>query len=178
MNDLAMEDEVYVHVAINENNAQGAVLWGTRSNATHRGVAHFNRLMVSQPGPVEFKVKLSLQSSSSSSSSSSTSDSHSDGRGGARGGGRGGAGASHQGAKNIGPARSPVLALMTMTVLADPDAASAAECTLVFREGQCARGETEDDAEALFPRARSVVRGASFWRALQCADTLEKWHVS
>lgn len=52
----SFEDEVALSASINENNDQGAVLWGVRSNITRRGVLELNRLMISQPGRVSFKI--------------------------------------------------------------------------------------------------------------------------
>lgn len=50
------EEEVTLSASINDNNPQGAVLWGTRSNVTHKGVLELNHLMISQPGKVSFKI--------------------------------------------------------------------------------------------------------------------------
>lgn len=50
------QTEVLLKASINENNPQGAVLWGLRSNSTHNGVLQFSSLVVSQPGVVEFKI--------------------------------------------------------------------------------------------------------------------------
>lgn len=52
----SIEEERTLSASINDNNPQGAVLWGIRSNVTHRGVLELNRLMISQPGKVSFKL--------------------------------------------------------------------------------------------------------------------------
>jgi hypothetical protein len=51
-------DGWFMSVSINENNVQGAVLWGTRTNytSTQTGLVQFNNLVITQPGTVEFKV--------------------------------------------------------------------------------------------------------------------------
>jgi len=50
------DDDVYIYTSINDNNEQGAVLWGTRSNFTLKGLLQLNYLVISQPGNVKFKV--------------------------------------------------------------------------------------------------------------------------
>jgi hypothetical protein len=50
------DDDIYIYTSINDNNEQGAVLWGTRSNFTSRGILQLNYLIISQPGTVKFKV--------------------------------------------------------------------------------------------------------------------------
>ena len=53
---LNPEDEVTLSAGINENNPQGAVLWGIRSNMTRGGELQLNHLMISQPGKVSFRI--------------------------------------------------------------------------------------------------------------------------
>ena len=43
-------------VSINDNNEQGAILWGTRRNSSLHGALTFSTLVLSQPGQIEFKV--------------------------------------------------------------------------------------------------------------------------
>ena len=50
------EEEISLSASINENNPQGAVLWGIRSNITRAGELQLNHLMISQPGKVSFRV--------------------------------------------------------------------------------------------------------------------------
>jgi hypothetical protein len=50
------EEEITLSASINENNPQNAVLWGIRSNSTRKGVFELNRIMISQPGKVSFKI--------------------------------------------------------------------------------------------------------------------------
>lgn len=48
---------VLFFATINENNPQGAVLWGIKSNESNaQGILQFNKLAISQPGQVEFKI--------------------------------------------------------------------------------------------------------------------------
>jgi hypothetical protein len=61
-------DFVSVRLAVNENNVQGAVLWGARTNSTDSGRVAFSGLLVTLPGPLSFK----LSSSSAPSPSSGT----------------------------------------------------------------------------------------------------------
>lgn len=42
--------------SVNANNAQGAILWGLRSNSSSAGVLQLSSLVVSLPGQVDFKV--------------------------------------------------------------------------------------------------------------------------
>ena len=56
LEDADPEDETTLSASINENNPQGAVLWGIRSNYTRKGELHLNNLMISQPGKVSFKI--------------------------------------------------------------------------------------------------------------------------
>jgi hypothetical protein len=45
------------YASINDNNVQSAVLWGIRSNTSDsQGLLRFDKLAVSQPGLVEFKL--------------------------------------------------------------------------------------------------------------------------
>lgn len=50
------DDGVSVRVSINDNNPQGAVLWGAKGNTTSTGVASFPALLVTQPGVVTVRV--------------------------------------------------------------------------------------------------------------------------
>lgn len=54
--ETADNQEVLFKASINENNLQGAVLWGIRSNVTANGMLQLNSLVMSQPGNVEFKL--------------------------------------------------------------------------------------------------------------------------
>ncbi len=49
--------------SINENNAEGSVLWGIRSNSSSHGLLQLNTLVISQPGVVQFKLSLVSQQS-------------------------------------------------------------------------------------------------------------------
>ena len=64
------DDDVYIHTSINDNNEQGAVLWGTRSNYTLKGLLQLNYLTVSQPGMIKFKVSYKPSTCSSTDDSS------------------------------------------------------------------------------------------------------------
>lgn len=50
------DEGVSVRVSINDNNPQGAVLWGAKSNTTSTGVASFPALLVTLPGAVTVRV--------------------------------------------------------------------------------------------------------------------------
>lgn len=42
--------DVTVRISLNENNPQGAVIWGLKSNRSSDGLLHYSSLAVSQPG--------------------------------------------------------------------------------------------------------------------------------
>lgn len=54
-------DHVGIKVSINENNEQGAVLWGHRSNSSNTGTITLSSLLVTLSGPLTFKVSLTAQ---------------------------------------------------------------------------------------------------------------------
>lgn len=53
---VRFDNDIYARASINNDNEQGAVLWGTRSNMTSNGVLYLNTLSISQPGAVYVKI--------------------------------------------------------------------------------------------------------------------------
>jgi hypothetical protein len=58
-NNLVDDTDLAVSISINDDNDQGAVLWGMRTNRTHGGVFSFSHLVISQPGLVEVRISTS-----------------------------------------------------------------------------------------------------------------------
>ena len=54
-------DDYLAHISINEDNEQGSVLWGTRTNGSACGSILFSNLILTQPGSVTFKLTSSLR---------------------------------------------------------------------------------------------------------------------
>ena len=46
----------YLSIGIDEKNEQGAVMWGGILNSTQQGFVTFNRLVITQPGPVNIFI--------------------------------------------------------------------------------------------------------------------------
>ena len=144
--------EFLFSAALNANNAQGAVLWGIRSNYTSTakpGLLELNSLVISQSGEVDFKIFVNIRGGSSGTGGSSTSN---------------------------GPKLVDVFRLF---VLEDPVVSSALPCIYLLQDTNCpADANTVAEWESEFPRIRSYSGHANYLRNIMCADSMSNMHVS
>jgi hypothetical protein len=138
-----------VSISVNENNEQGAVLWGTRSNRTSQGIVYFDNLVINKPGKIEVKVQLfnTILTRDSSLPLSET--------------------------------LKVTLTVFTLIVHEDPDQIGAFTCTFVFGVSMCSTGDDEEElAKAIFPRIRSIIDDSLFMSTVACSEILHQWNIS
>jgi hypothetical protein len=140
--------------SLNANNPQGAILWGIRSNytsATQEGLLQLNSLVISQPGPVDFKISVSIRNTGAGSITSSSA------------------------------AKPQLVEMFHLNVAEDPIVSQAAPCIYVLQHTQCpVDANTPAEWESEFPRTRSFTPADSlhYLRNIHCAGHgLDDWHV-
>ena len=147
-----------VVASLDAHNAQGAVLWGVRSNVTDAsGTTVLERIVVNQPGPVELRLHTptpTLQHVEET---------------------------RKQGGFFNPSGKAPervLIAVMQLLVRRDTNALDPSPCMFIFRDATCPAfpgdGET---ADALYPSVRGNLRAAFYGRVLGCEAALKKWHV-
>lgn len=160
--------------SLNAANPQGALLWGIRSNysapaavsgggrggaVSEEGILQLNSLVISQPGPVDFRISVTIRTEPVTSIAGSA-----------------GSGGSKKGSP--GP---QLVEVFHLNVAEDPVVASAAPCLYLLQRTQCPAGaNTPAEWESEFPRTRSFVRadGTHYLRNVYCAGQgLGDWHV-
>lgn len=157
--------EYMFSASINANNGQGAVLWGLRSNYTSTaadapGRLELNSLVISQPGPVEFRLSVRRFPSAASAAADATDPKRT----------------------SATPSPEPLRVVQTFRLMVkeDPAVAETAPCMFVFLRAQCPSGTDAADWEAEFPRTRSYSPAAdNYMQNILCAgDVLQAWHVN
>lgn len=137
------------------------MLWGIRSNYSSPhgdGILQLNSLVISQSGPVEFKISVSARSGAvpvaqtSGASSSSRSSSS-----------------------------AQLVEMFHLDVAEDPVVSSAAPCIYVLQQTMCpVNANTPAEWEGEFPRIRSFIPAdaSHYFRNILCAgEVLNEWHV-
>jgi hypothetical protein len=144
-------DGWFCSIAINENNAQGAVLWGSRTNFTNinSGLVQFNNLVITQPGQIEIKVYYYLNHDQFSSPVATSKTS---------------------------PKVS--LAVFYVMVMENPLWVHTELCTFVFRQAATASYVSEAEYLATFPKVIGYFGAIYYPRLLACAPIFESWNVS
>lgn len=139
--------------SINDNNVQGAVLWGVRSNSSVHGRVCLHHLVVSKPGPVDLKISVYN--------------------------GNGGMAAGQAGYGKAVPQTTP-LYLTKMTVLENEEMKHTSKCTFVFTDGQCPRATSLTEVEQWQSGGTTVhgmVSSSLLYEALGCSALWDTWHV-
>lgn len=163
-----------IKISINEQNAQGAILWGYRLNTTHRGVLHYASLIVSQAGPIQVKLTTSSNVNPAS--------------------------LTLQGQSGRASKTEKTLAVFQLQVHVDPVAQATAPCLYVLQQGVCpfdfnshqdggssaAEAVAAADHDRLFPFTRASfpthtpANPLLYLQNLYCADEtrlLGRWGV-
>jgi len=159
-----------VALTLNENNMQGAVLWGISSNVTssisagydNGGVVEVNSMIVSQPGAVQFT--LSTYVSAENFARMRLND-H----------GRGPTTAS---LTNENEERQKViLGRFQVNVKEDPAQKDSSFCMFVFKDAQCSATRSADEQESDFPNSRHWLSAPYYLHVLVCDAMFQSWFV-
>ena len=154
---LDPNQEFLFSASLNNNNPQGAVLWGIRSNYTNPkipGMLELNSLVISQSGEVDFKIFINIRAGTSGGSSNS-----------------GGKGSVVSGPKLVD--------LFRLTVLEDPVVSSALPCIYLLQQTTCPlNSNTVSEWESEFPRIRSYSPVSNYLRNVLCAEAMTGMHVN
>jgi hypothetical protein len=134
-------------ISINENNNQGAVLWGNRLNATNeKGFLLYENLIISKPGKLE--VSVSIPSSEEER-------------------------IIQQHGKNnrkSSPRRSAhrVINSFFLTVKENPRFVHIRPCLYVFEDSFCPIDSSENDYNSLFPMTRHFLPSSFYMQNIHC----------
>lgn len=142
------EEQPLFKISINENNAQGAILWGNRLNTSHSstGFLTYHHLVVSQPGRVEVRI--------SQVNPTFFSDSHRD-----------------RLAVSGSPANTvEVINSFHITIQEDPRMVGSRPCLYVFSHNICPVESVSEDYESLFPMTRHYLPSSYYLANIHCSN--------
>jgi hypothetical protein len=152
-------NDIKVVASINENNHQGAVLWGTTSNSSVDGRVLLDHLIISQPGPVELKISYLNTNPHSSPPSPSTTFRR-------RGSGE--------------EVIKSTLLLTRLTVVPNPELAASEKCLFLFSSLLCPVPTSASDTtqwEYSFPNEIGFLSTDHYLKVLSCGSVYELWAV-
>lgn len=153
---LDPNQEYLFSAALNNNNPQGAVLWGIRSNYTNSkipGLLELNSLVISQSGEVDFKIFINTRAGVS------------------------GNNINHKKKDSVtGP---KLIDLFRLHVLEDPIVSSALPCIYLLQQTMCPiDSNSVYEWESEFPRIRSYSSSSNYLRNILCAEAMTGMHVN
>ena len=145
---------IRVMASINDNNQQGAVMWGLRSNSSVNGIVLLSSLVISQPGDVELKITTGVSKDILIS--------------------------KHSKKKNENDNDKKTLSLSKLTVYENPRMQNSNICLFVFLEAMCpavySSAEVEN-WENTFPNEVGVIPSRLLMLSLGCNDIFASWAV-
>lgn len=147
-------NDVRVIASINENNPQGAVLWGTTSNSSVDGRVSLDHLVISQPGPVEIKISYISSKSSSSLTTSKK--------------------------KGLDEGRVTLL-LTRLTVVPNPEMEASENCLFLFTSLICPAPAHQSDTnlwEFSFPNEIGFLPSHLYLKVLSCRSVFDLWAIT
>eukprot|EP01038_Epipyxis_sp_PR26KG_P011455 gene11455-15346_t len=153
------ENDLLFSANINDNNIQGAVLWGIRTNTTHNNILQFNSLVISQPGPIDIKIEYYSRNKRM------MMDTYDEDY------------PSKKSSKNK-QNDVKVLDLYHLEVLENPKTIMATPCIYIFQQAICPIEIPESDWIEDFPRIRSYSSAKNYMRNILCSgEVLSSWYV-
>jgi hypothetical protein len=154
------KEKTVLKISINENNAQGAILWGYRTNTTFGGSLYFHSLIISQPGPIE--VRVTIPASVNADSDIHQHHHH-----------------HHHQHHHHGRKKDRMIAIFKLTVKEDPVIKETAPCMYVLRDSFCPHDAMGSDHDAMFPMTRTYVsQQRHYLHNLYCAgEKLGHWGI-
>jgi hypothetical protein len=150
-----VDDDVKLIASINENNIQGAVLWGVRSNSSVNGIVTFSHLVISKEGFVDFKISQPVNSDTLEKMKS----------------------------KKIGSNYQTgyeTLYITKMIVAENPEMKQTDMCLFVFYEAICPNYKSLVDINewtSTFPSESGIVSVSRYMDSLSCMNLWDTWYV-